>query len=299
MQVSAKLELYRVFREVAASGSISAASKRLYISQSAVSQSIKQLEEQLRTLLFVRSSRGVELTANGKTLFDYVSSALGLIDAGEQKLLESRALLSGELVIAASDTITSSFLLPVLRAFHRDYPGVRLRIINGTGGESVRFLRAGHADIAFTSSVPEAEGLHIHPCFETHMVFAASPDFGVDFTRRYTMAELAEMPLISLEKKTSSRAFLDALFRSEGFEFAPEIELDTAELQLELAGIGLGVTCVARELFSRAFDSGVLRQIATDFTIPPRTVCMCTPGGVSPTPAAAKFMSMTAHRDEN
>lgn len=294
----AKLELYRVFREVAASGSISAASKRLYISQSAVSQSIKQLEEQLKTRLFVRSSRGVELTGDGKTLFDYVSSALGLIDAGEQKVLESRALLSGELIIAASDTITSCFLLPVLRVFHRDYPGVRLRIINGTGGESVRFLRAGRADIAFTSSHPESEGLHVQPCFETHMVFAASPDFGVDFTRRYTMAELAAMPLISLEKKTSSRAFLDALFRGEGLEFAPEIELDTAELQIELAGIGLGVTCVARELFPRAFGSGALRQIQTDFTIPPRTVCMCTPGGASPTPAAARFMSMTARRDE-
>lgn len=290
--MSAKLELYRVFKEVASSGSISAASKQLYISQSAVSQSIKQLEEQLETRLFLRNSRGVELTNDGELLYDYVKSALSLIDAGEQKMFQSRSLLSGELVIGASDTITSGFLLGHLQRFHRSYPGVRLRILNGTGGETLKFLRDGHADIAFTSSRPEERGLDVVPCFDSHMVFAASPDYDCDFERTYSIGEIAAMPIISLERKTSSRMFLESLFRANGAELKPEIELDTAALQIELAAIGLGITCISREFSKAAFDAGVVCPLKTAFEIPPRTVCMCTLKEVAPTAAAAKFMEM-------
>ena len=75
-----KLELYRVFREVAEAGNISLAAENLYLSQSAVSQSVKQLEQQLGTRLFLRSPRGVTLTEDGRLLFEYVRSAMGLLE---------------------------------------------------------------------------------------------------------------------------------------------------------------------------------------------------------------------------
>ena len=87
--MAVKLELYRVFQEVARMGNISAAAQNLFISQSAVSQSIKQLEEQLQVRLFSRSTRGVVLTSEGKLLLDYVSHGLGLIQCGEEKLAHS------------------------------------------------------------------------------------------------------------------------------------------------------------------------------------------------------------------
>ena len=90
--MAVKLELYRIFRTVAEEESISAAAKTLFISQSAVSQSIHQLEEQLQVRLFSRSTRGVVLTSEGKMLLDYVSHGLGLIQCGEEKLAQSRQL---------------------------------------------------------------------------------------------------------------------------------------------------------------------------------------------------------------
>lgn len=104
-----KLELYRVFREVAEAGNISLAAENLYLSQSAVSQSVKQLEQQLGTRLFLRSPRGVTLTEDGRLLFEYVRSAMGLLETGEDKLQQSRTLQAGTLVIGASDTVTSQF----------------------------------------------------------------------------------------------------------------------------------------------------------------------------------------------
>ena len=130
--MAVKLELYRVFHEVARMGNISAAAQNLFISQSAVSQSIKQLEEQLQVRLFSRSTKGVYLTSEGKLLQEYISHALGLIQSGEEKLAQSRQLLTGELIIGASDTVTKTYLLSRLEAFHRDYPDIRIRTRRST-----------------------------------------------------------------------------------------------------------------------------------------------------------------------
>ncbi len=100
--MSVKLELYRVFKEVAEAGNITAAAQALYISQSAVSQSIKQLEGELQTRLFARNSRGVALTPDGRMLYEYVRSAIGLLETGEEKLSQSRELQMGHLTIGAS-----------------------------------------------------------------------------------------------------------------------------------------------------------------------------------------------------
>ena len=151
--MSVKLELYRVFKEVAEVGNITAAAQALYISQSAVSQSIKQLENDLQTRLFSRNSRGVTLTAEGKMLYEYVRSAMGLLETGEEKLSQTRELQMGQLVIGASDTVTSQFLLPYLDGFHREHPAIHIQIISGRSHKVLGLLRSGKVDIAFATKM--------------------------------------------------------------------------------------------------------------------------------------------------
>ena len=150
--MAVKLELYRVFKEVAEAGNISTAAKNLYISQSAVSQSIKQLETALQARLFSRSPRGVSLTGEGQMLYQYVRSALGLLATGEDKLSQAQQLLLGTLVIGASDTVTSFFLTHYLDAFHRLHPGIRLKIVSGRSAKVLSMLKSGAVDIAFATS---------------------------------------------------------------------------------------------------------------------------------------------------
>ena len=90
--MAVKLELYRVFKEVAETGNISIAARNLYISQSAVSQSIKQLETALQARLFARSPRGVALTGEGQMLYEYVRSALSLLATGEASIMSDSAI---------------------------------------------------------------------------------------------------------------------------------------------------------------------------------------------------------------
>lgn len=288
--MAVKLELYRVFKEVAETGNISEAAKNLYISQSAVSQSVKQLETALQARLFARSPRGVTLTGEGQMLYEYVRSALGLLATGEDKLSQAQQLLLGTLVIGASDTVTALFLTPYLDAFHRRHPGIRLKIVSGRSAKVLSMLRSGAVDIAFASS-PNDAALDCWPCFATHSAFVAAADFPCDFTHVYTWQEIAAFPLILLERKASSRVFLEQEFLKHGVTLTPEIELSSRQLLVSLARIGLGVAGVTLEFVEDALAGGEIRALQTDFTLPARSVDMCTLRDVTPTAAAAAFMA--------
>ena len=289
--MAVKLELYRVFKEVAETGNISLAAKNLYISQSAVSQSIKQLETALQARLFARSPRGVSLTWEGQMLYQYVRSALGLLATGEDKLSQAQQLLLGTLTIGASDTVTSFFLTTYLEAFHRQHPGIRLKIVSGRSAKVLSMLKSGAVDIAFASS-PSDSSLTTWPCFATHAIFVAGSGYGCDFDHVYTRQEIADFPLILLERKASSRVFLEQYFLRSGITLTPEIELSSRSLLVSLAKIGLGVAGVTREFVQDSLDGGEIRQLRTDFAIPARSVDMCTLREVSPTAAASAFMEM-------
>ena len=287
--MAVRLELYRVFLEVAKQGNISAAAQNLFISQSAVSQSVKQLEEQLQVRLFSRSTRGVSLTSEGKLLLEYVSHALGLLQSGEEKIAASRQLLTCEMIIGASDTVTKTYLLSRLEALHKDYPDIRIRILNGTTSMVLDYLHAGQVDIAFASEAPDETVYSVRHCVDTHTIFVAAPDY-LEFDKVYTMEEIAALPLILLERKASSRVYVERYFQEHGVQIHPEIELGSHNLLISLARIGLGVACVTEEFSLSGLSRGVIVPLKTDFEIPPRAVTMCTLQGVTPTSAANRFM---------
>ena len=287
--MSVKLELYRVFKEVAEAGNITAAAQTLFISQSAVSQSIKQLEAELQTRLFARNSRGVTLTADGRMLYEYVRSAMGLLETGEEKLSQSRDLQMGHLTIGASDTVTSQFLLPYLDRFHRQYPAIHIQIISGRSHKVLGLLQSGKVDIAFASTPQEGASLETFPCLATHSIFVAGAEYPCDFDHVYTLEEIARFQLILLERKASSRLYLEKYFLQNGLHLHPEIELGARSLLVDLAAIGFGVAGVTEEFVRRELESGRLRKLRTSFDIPPRSVDLCVLRDVPLTSAAQRF----------
>ena len=287
--MAVKLELYKVFKEVAEAGNITAAAQALYISQSAVSQSIKQLESDLQTRLFARNSRGVTLTADGKLLYEYVRSAIGLLETGEAKLSQTRELQMGHLTIGASDTVTSQFLLPYLDSFHKQYPAIHIQIVSGRSHKVLGLLRSGKVDIAFASTPTDLTSLETYPCFPTHSIFVAGAGYPCDFDHVYSLEEMSAFPLILLERKASSRLYLERFFLQNGLKLNPEIELGARSLLVDLAAIGFGVAGVTEEFVTRDLESGRLRQLKTSFQIPPRSVDMCMLRDVPQTAAAERF----------
>ena len=289
--MAVKLELYRIFRTVAEEKSISAAAKTLFISQSAVSQSIHQLEEQLQVRLFSRQPRGVTLTGEGRLLYDYVRSAISLIETGEEKLQQSRELMMGQLVIGASDTVTSQFLLPYLDEFHKEHPAIHIQIISGRSHKVLGLLRSGKVDIAFASTPSDTSSLLLYPCFDTHAIFVAGAGYPCDFDHTYTLEEIAAFPLILLERKASSRLYLERFFLQNGLKLNPEIELGARSLLVDLAAIGFGVAGVTEEFVRKDLESGRLKKLHTTFEIPARSVDMCLLSDVPQSAAAERFTS--------
>ena len=109
----------------------SEASKQLFISQSAVSQSIKTLERKLDQTLFIRSTKKVQLTPEGEILLRHIEPAMNLIQKGEAQLLDA-ASTGGQIRIGASDTICRYFLVPYLEKFHKTYPNEQIKVITQT-----------------------------------------------------------------------------------------------------------------------------------------------------------------------
>ena len=140
------LELYRVFYTVAKHNHMTKASEELHISQPAISQSIKKLEDQLGGTLFLRSNKGMSLTSEGKMFYEYVKGALELISNAENEFTSFKDLSKGEIKIGCSTTLTKLILINSLKEFHKDYPNININIINDLTSNLINDLKLGKLD---------------------------------------------------------------------------------------------------------------------------------------------------------
>ena len=239
-------ELYKVFYYVATSLSFSEASKKLYISQSAVSQSIKTLEKKLGQTLFIRSTKRVQLTPAGSLLLKHVEPAMNLISRGESQLLDSGTLGLGQLHIGASDTICRYFLVPYLKQFHKMFPNVPIKVTNATSIQCVELLDQRKVDLIVTN-FPNAHLNHAYiqkTVCNFSDVFIANPAYFDLKDREISLAELNQYPIMMLDRKSTTSEFLHNLFLQHQLELIPEIELSSNDLLIDLARIGLGIAFI-------------------------------------------------------
>lgn len=239
-------ELYKVFYYVASSLSFSEASKKLYISQSAVSQSIKTLEKKLGQSLFIRSTKKVQLTPAGSLLLKHIEPAMNLISRGESQLLDSGTLGLGQLHIGASDTICRYFLVPYLKEFHKKFPNVPIKVTNATSIQCVELLSQRKVDLIVTN-FPNTHLNHEHiqkTIANFHDVFVANPAYFNLKEKAISFEELKKYPIMMLSRQSTTSEFLHNLFIQHQLELVPEIELNSNDLLIDLARIGLGIAFV-------------------------------------------------------
>jgi DNA-binding transcriptional LysR family regulator len=289
--MAVKLDLYRIFCQVAESKSFSRAAKELYMTQPAVSQSISNLEEALGLRLFARTPRGVHLTNDGQLLYEHVSAALNLIHSGEKKLFEARELLVGELKLGVGDTVSRYYLLPYLETFHKEYPEIKLKIINRTTPELCDMIKSGDIDLGIVNLPVNEPDFVVKDCLEVHDIFVCgTSDFFDKVKTPLNPEELVTYPLILLETKSNSRQYVDEWFQGQGITLIPEIELGSHELLLEFAKINLGLACVIREFSQNYLDNGILLEVPLREPIPARSVGYCYLKRVPLSPASAAFV---------
>ena len=240
-------ELYKVFYYVAKTLSFSEASKELYISQSAVSQSIKTLEKRLNQILFIRSTKKVQLTKEGLLLFKHIEPAVNLITKGENQIAESNSLKGGQLRIGSTDTICRYFLVPYLKQFHEKYPNIHIKVTNSTSVGCVGLLENNQVDIIVTNS--PNNGLNnirnVQPVRTFSDVFIANPNTFPDLAEKeLSLRELLNYPILMLESHATTSEFLHRLFLEHHLDLVPSIEISSNDLLIDLAKIGLGIAFI-------------------------------------------------------
>lgn len=239
-------ELYKVFYHVAKTLSFSEAAASLFISQSAVSQSIKVLETNLGQTLFTRSTKKVTLTKEGELLFKHIEPAINLISRGENQILEATAQGESQLRLGASDTICRYFLVPFLEDFHRTYPEIHIKVTNGTSFQCAKMLETNEVDIIVTNSPNSAlvNSMHIESILDFQDIFIANKDFFPIKEEPLTLEELLKYPILMLTKYSTTSEFLHNLFLQHSLDLVPAIELSSNDLLIDLARIGLGIAFV-------------------------------------------------------
>ncbi len=293
-------EWYRVFYEVAHSGQISIAARHLFITQPAVSQSIKQLEAVLGGRLFLRTSRGMELTTEGQVLFQYIEKAHNLIRQGESRYQEMQDLETGQINVGASDTLCTYFLLPFLEEYHHRYPGIRIKVTNRTTPETIELLKQGQIDLGVVHlPIPLNNQLNVVKADQIENCFVCGEKYRDEFLHAVSLKELIQYPLILLEKGSSTRTFLDKYFQSQGLNLEPEIELGSNDLLADFTRIGLGISFVHKQSVLRAIEEGQLFEIRLRESLPAQSIGVASLKGIQLSSAGRRFLAMLTDNAKN
>ncbi len=285
-------ELYKVFYHVANTLSFSEASKQLFISQSAVSQSIKVLEKKLNQPLFIRSTKRVQLTPEGEILLKHIEPAMNLIRQGENQLLEANTLNGGQLRIGASDTICRYYLVPYLKDFHRRYPNVHIKVTNQTSIACAKLLESGQVDFAITnypnSGLSNTQNVRIIREFRD--VFVANDEYKELRVKTVSLKDLKQFPILMLDRKSTTSEFLHSMFQRHQLDLVPEIELSSNDLLIDLARIGLGVAFVPD--YCIPDNERSLFKVQIEEELPTRQIVVASNDSLPISQAAKQFMEM-------
>jgi len=268
-----KLSRYKTFASVAKNKSVSLAARELFVTQPAVSAEIKALEDELKTTLFFRTNRGMELTPEGQLLENYIKGAFAYIDAAENALYDISDLKCGTLRIGASDMTLRFFLLDFMDKFCEKFPSVKLNITNNATPQTISALKNGKIDFGIVSepidvSSKQYDGIEFFPLKNIQDIFICKYDSPLSVKKEVTIEELEKYPLIMLEKQTSTRKYLQTI---KGYEsLQADIELATSDLIIEFVKKGIGIATVVEDFAKQAIKSGEVCKITMRNPIPSR-----------------------------
>ena len=281
------LELYRVFYVVAKNKHMTKASEELHISQPAISQSIKKLEDALGGTLFLRSNKGMELTEEGKMFYEYVKGALELINNAENEFTSFKDLSKGEIKIGCSTTLTKLILLDALKDFNKDYPNININITNDLTSNLINNLKLGKLDfVIFNESNIKETNLNLEKIKELKQGFIYNPEFYKDEVNNFE--ELNKMPLLLQKEESNSRKLLDYITLQNSVKLKPKMEVVSQELITEFVNIGLGVGFVSIDLALRNHNN--IKELKINKKIPNINVYLATNKSISLTFASKTFI---------
>lgn len=296
MSVSA--ELLRAFVGVGLHLSFSKAAKANGVSQSAISQSIKQLEKDLGVPLFERTTKSVAFTKAGRELFETSVEAFSILDNGIVKLQERVSREYKSLHLAATDTLSKHFLLPTFKSWQEKNLDISLRVTNRPSRECVGMIEAGEAQIAVVHAY---DGLYDNNHLEV-MELESMQDIFVggtkyqDDSKVWTIDEIMAEPLLLLTMGASSRTFFDMVIYNRCT--SPAFELGSLDVLMDLVEINLGISLVPELVAREKIKKGSLIELKTNLHIPERRIVLVRSRMDALTEGVSQFINILKDRKQ-
>jgi len=241
------MENYRiiVFRAVAENVSFRKAAEVLHLSQPAVSQHVRALEEEMAVRLFNRSGNRVQLTEAGKLLLDYSRKAAHLAQETRAAIARISGDLRGELRVGASTTVAQYVLPTMLGAFQKRHPHIHVSVVSGNTEDVVARLAAASIDVGMIEGPPLTRDVHVEPFQEDSMILIAPATEEWKGMGSLSIRDLAALPLLLREHGSGSRRVVEDALQSAGLvlnDLRVVMELDSTEAIVCAveAGLGLG-----------------------------------------------------------
>jgi len=232
----------RAFHNVAVHGGFSRAAEALFLTQPAISDQVRKLEEEYDVLLFNRNKKQVTLTYAGQQLLEITRRMFDTEQQALDLLSESRALRSGKLRIVAD---AAHHLLHILAVFRKTYPNVQITVDAGNTETVTTSLHSYDADIGVLGEIPQGNEFEVLKLNSSPVIAFASRDNPLAMSGTATFEELSKYPLVMREQGSKTRQKLEAMANECGVTFTPRIEARGREAVREIVASGGGIGFVS------------------------------------------------------
>lgn len=271
------LEYYRAFFAVGTFSSFTKAAENLYLTQPAVSSSVKKLEMELGCQLFSRTPSGLKLTKEGEILYTYVKKAFKELQMGEHQLMKLADFKVGELKIGSTETALRFLLAPQIEKFKNCYPHIHITFMGSTTRETCKMLQNGNIEVAFLiEPIPAEFRFNLINVGYIQDVFVVNSNYPIDFDRVYSLSDIVTHPLISIAPENCVRAYYDDWFLENGAIFMPEFVVQGTGLVLPMVYNNLGIGIIPLNYVDDKIKTGELAQLKVNSELPPRAIYLAT-----------------------
>lgn len=282
------------FHAVVETGSVTAASERLHVSQPALTREIRELEERLGVTLFDRMPRGMRPTEAGRLLAEYAAQIFSLADVAEAAVGEFAGLTRGQLGIGSSRTIGVYLLPAVLDAFRTRYPGITvdLRISNSENIENA--VLANERQIGMIEGPCDNTAFDAAVIGRDALIAVAAPTHPLARKRQLTADAIGTAELVMREPGSGTRTVVEQAYAQRGLTLAPKLSVGSAEAIKQLVRLGNAIAWVSRSTVTEELSSGTLVHLPVKDLKIERNLCMIWRKGGSLSPSAHAFRELAA-----
>jgi DNA-binding transcriptional LysR family regulator len=259
-----QLETLKVFCDVVETRSFSKAAVLNFISQSAVSQQMRTLEERYDQKLIERGKRNLSPTPAGQKLYETSKDILLRLDGLEQQLQQLSKSVIGEVRVVTIYSVGIHELHPYIAEFMRRYPGARTHLEFARANRIYEAIAENTADVGIVAYPARRSGLEILPFREDELVLTCHPEHPLARHRRVEVGKLAGQSFVGFERDLPTRRAVDRILRSQRVRVDMVMEFDNIETIKRGVEIGAGISVLPRMTVEREVSLGTL--VAVPFT---------------------------------